>query len=241
MSDLTPSHMLVRVEDLARSVATYEAAGFTVQWGSDPGTAHNALIHFREGPFLELFDPVPADADPDDFHARVPPRVRAWADARGLCDHALEGSTSMETILAGLAADGIETDAAFEVERTGADGVTLRWSLTLPPRLDLPFAMSPYEPAPAIPGSARRHANGLLRLGTIEIESARPLEWAERLATMLSDTTTRVSDGGVMVEAAGFTYRIVSGREHRLASLRFDDGRTLAAVLSGAPDQAGTR
>ena len=236
MSDLFPSHVLVRVGNLARAVATYEAAGFTVQLGSDPNRAHNALIHFREGPFLELFDPVPADADPDEFHARVPPRVGAWVHARGLCDHALEGSASMKTILAGLAADGIETAPAFEAERTGTDGVTLRWSLALPSRLDLPFVMSPYEPAPAIPESDRRHANGLLRLGTLEIESPAPSELAERLAAMLGDSTTRVSDDVVMVEAAGFTYRIVAGREHRLASLRFNDGRTLEAVLQQRKD-----
>jgi len=231
MSDLIPSHVLVRAEDLARSVAEYEAAGFTVQWGSDPEAAHNALIHFRERPFIELFDPLPADADPDEFRARMPPRVGAWVDARGLCDHALEGDRPMEAILEGLAARGIETGPAFRADRTGADGVTLRWSLTLPPRLDLPFVMSPYEPAPAIPEGDRRHANGLLRLASIEIESAQPLELAERLAAMLGDGAPRASDDAVMVEAAGFTYRIVAGREHRLASLRFNDGRTLEDVL----------
>ena len=236
MSDLIPSHVLVHVGNLARAVATYEAAGFTVRLGSDPQVAHNALIHFREGPFLELFDPVPAGADPDEFHARVPPRVGAWVHARGLCDHALEGSTSMKTILAGLAADRIETAPAFEAERTGADGVTLRWSLALPSRLDLPFVMSPYEPAPTIPESDRRHANGLLRLRTLEIESPGPSELAERLAAMLGDSTTRVSDDVVIVEAAGFTYRIVAGREHRLAALRFEDGRTLEAVLPQRKD-----
>ncbi|MYB42107.1 MAG: VOC family protein [Chloroflexi bacterium] len=232
MSDLIPSHVLVRTEDLARSVAEYEAAGFTVQWGSDPEVAHNALIHFREGPFIELFDPVPADADPAEFRARMPPRVGAWVDARGLCEHALEGDTSMEAILERLAARGIETGPAFGAERTGTDGVTLRWSLTLPSRLDLPFVMSPYKPAPAIPESARRHANGLLRLASLEIESAQPWELAERLAAMLGSGTPRASDDVVMVEAAGFTYRIVAGREHRLASLRFNDGRTLEDVLA---------
>ncbi|MYA18720.1 MAG: VOC family protein [Chloroflexi bacterium] len=232
MSDLTPSHVLVRVEDLARSVAEYEAAGFTVQWGSDPETAHNALIHFREGPFIELFDPVPGDADPDEFRAQMPPRVGAWLDARGLCEHALEGDRPMQAILEGLAARGIETGPAFGAERTGADGVTLRWSLTLPPRLDLPFVMSPYEPAPAIPEGDLRHANGLLRIASLEIESAQPLELAERLAAMLGGGTPRAADGVVMVEVAGFTYRIVAGREHRVASLRFNDGRTLEDVLA---------
>lgn len=232
MSDLIPSHVLVRAEDLARSVAEYEAAGFTVQWGSDLGTAHNALIHFREGPFIELFDPVPAGADPDEFRARMPPRVAAWVDARGLCEHALEGDRPMEAILEGLAARGIETGPAFGAERTGADGVTLRWSLTLPPRLDLPFVMSPYEPAPAIPEGDRRHANGLLRLASLELESPQPVELAERLAAMLGGGTPRASDDAVTVEAAGFSYRIVAGREHRVASLRFNDGRTLEDVLA---------
>lgn len=233
MSDLMPSHVLVRVEDLARSVADYEAAGFTVQWGSEPEAAHNALIHFRAGPFLELFDPVPADADPDEFRARMPPRVAAWVDARGVCDHALEGDASMETILEGLAARGIETGSAFEAERTDADGVTRRWFLTLPPRLDLPFVMSPYEPAPVISEADRRHANGLLCLASLEIESAQPLELAERLAAMLGDGAPRAADDAVMVETAWFTYRVVAGPEHRVASLRFDDGRTLDDVLSG--------
>ena len=232
MSELTPSHVLVRVEGLARSVAAYEAAGFTVQWGSDPRAAHNALIHFREGPFIELFDPVPADADPDEFRARMPPRVGAWVDARGLCDHALEGDTAMEAILERLAARGIETNPAFEAERTGADGVTLRWSLTLPPRLDLPFVMSPYEPAPAIPEGDRRHSNGLRRLASLEIESAQPFELAERLTAMLGHATLRTLDDAVTVETAGFTYRIVAGPEHRVASLRFNDGRTLEDVLA---------
>lgn len=232
MSDLIPSHILVRVADLAQSVEEYEAAGFTVQWGSDPEAAHNALIHFREGPFLELFDPVPADMDPETFRAQMPPRVSQWLDARGVCEHALEGDTSMEAIVAGLAARGVETSPAFEAERAGADGVTLRWSLTMPPRLDLPFVMSPYEPAPVIPEGGRQHENGLLGVATLDMTSAQPLELAERLAAMLGAAKQLVSDDVVTVEAAGFTYRIIAGPEYRLTSLRFNDDRTLEEVLS---------
>src|SRR5262249_54346468 len=48
------SHVLCTVDDIARAVADYTELGFTVEWGSDPRQAHNALIWFAEGPFIEL-------------------------------------------------------------------------------------------------------------------------------------------------------------------------------------------
>jgi hypothetical protein len=45
-SGIVPSHYLIRVHDLAAAVADYQQAGFTVTRGSNPATAHNALIYF---------------------------------------------------------------------------------------------------------------------------------------------------------------------------------------------------
>lgn len=233
MSELLPSHVLVRVPQLSEAVARYEAAGFTVRWGSSPARAHNALIHFEEGPFLELFDPIPVGADPRVVREAVPPRVRGWIDANGLCEHALEGTESIEEIVAAMVSRGVELDPQIlPAERTGPDGVTLRWSLTTPSRLELPFVMSPYEPAPATTEADETHSNGVRCIVALEVETPDPKELGGQLAAMLGGDARVDGRDPVVVESHGFTYRLTAGQEHRLVSLHFDDGRTLAEVLA---------
>ena len=48
------SHILCKVNNISNLFRDYEALGFSVEWGSAPERAHNALLWFKEGPFIEF-------------------------------------------------------------------------------------------------------------------------------------------------------------------------------------------
>jgi hypothetical protein len=54
---LVMDHVIILVDDLERASADFEALGFTVTPGGEhgEGLTHNALIHFADGTFFELF------------------------------------------------------------------------------------------------------------------------------------------------------------------------------------------
>src|SRR5205085_5346420 len=83
------SHVLCTVDDLGQAVQDFTDLGFTVEWGSDPRRAHNALIWFPEGPFIELAHfPESIDTPAD---AALGERLARWAaPGEGWRDLALE-------------------------------------------------------------------------------------------------------------------------------------------------------
>ncbi|MEM8903655.1 MAG: VOC family protein [Actinomycetota bacterium] len=201
MSTLRLSHILHKVTDLHGAVADAEAAGFTVHWGSDPGHAHNALVWFETGPFLELYAAPPFDeAKASLFESAAGPgsviRSRRWgAVDDGWCDYAVEtDEPDLSAVVARCREAGIALGPAFHPSRTLPGGDTVTWDLAFPDDADLPFVMSAYS-SPQRP-SAVRHDNGATEITSITVTHPDPDRHREELARYVGSSTL----DGVIVE-----------------------------------------
>lgn len=183
-------HLVVVVSDLARAIASFEAAGFSVTPGGrhDTPPTHNALIPFEHGGYLELLafrGPSEADgaraaweggpARLSAIERRFLPRLLR---GEGVADVALHGSD-----LRGLAAPGagIRWSERVPMSRRRADGVRIEWELMFPDRDDLPFLIEDQTPrslrVPSDP-DASRHPNAALGIASVTFQTPRPAESA---------------------------------------------------------------
>lgn len=207
------SHVLIGVNDLPAAVADCERMGFRCVWGSAPERAHNALIYFEDGPFLELVKPAtitgPAWLAMTAMLGRpTARRIRRWAEAsKGLVEYALETD---DADVSGVRADarvaGAPLGRSFGTTRTRPDGVRLAWQMTAPAALDLPFVMSAYTPPDTQAPEVRHHANGARRVAGMQLAHPDPDGLRSRLATLLGDDPAAQ---GITVEK-GPAYAITS-------------------------------
>ncbi|MEM8618843.1 MAG: VOC family protein [Actinomycetota bacterium] len=201
MSTLVLSHILHRVGDLPRAVAEAETAGFQVEWGSDPEVAHNALVWFARGAFLELYHAPPFDESTASLVEEVAGsgavlRSRRWgAMADGWCDYAVEtADADLGAVAARCAADDIALGPAFNPSRALPGGGRVSWHLAFPDDGDLPFVMSAYAP-PQRPGAVA-HANGATEITSITVAHPRPDEYRRHLARYVGTSSL----DGVIIE-----------------------------------------
>ncbi|MEM8924123.1 MAG: VOC family protein [Actinomycetota bacterium] len=201
MSALRLSHILHRVADLHGAVAEAEAAGWTVHWGSDPDQAHNALVWFEAGPFLEFYAPRAFDeALAARFEAVAGPgsilRGRKWAGMDdGWADFAVEtDDADLGAVVARCAEAEVSIGPAFRPSRTLPGGGTVHWDLSFPDDGDLPFVMSAYAP-PQRP-SAVTHANGATAITSMTVAHPDPDEYRRTLVRYAGTPTL----AGVVVE-----------------------------------------
>ncbi|MEM7287341.1 MAG: VOC family protein [Actinomycetota bacterium] len=232
VSDRIPSHFLVRVESLHDAVADFEAAGFNVVWGQRPEDAHNALIHFHEGPFLELFEPLPHGWQGPVFKVlakvgsatRHPmlSRIERWIGARGLCEWAIETNLPIEEVLPAIEATGTEMGKPRPIKRRPPEGPVLEWSIATPADLELPFIMDPYRPAPQIPEEAAEHENRIARLVGLDLVHPDPPHHAGDLQRYLGHGELSSDPDGVSARltVGAFDISIAPGPEYRIAGLR---------------------
>ena len=220
-----PSHYLIRVDDLHAAVADYRAAGFTVTWGGAPETAHNALIYFNGGGFLELFTmpdkgfrgaamktlvAIGAGIGYAPFR-----RVSGWLNARGFCDFALETPEPLGSTLELAKARGVRVSGLREASRAQQDGVVTRWELSACLDETLPFMMGPYTPPPDITAAARTHANGIDRLLGLVIRTPEVDGYRRTLAALLG---LREDSAGPLV-SDGFQFVVEPGDVFALAGV----------------------
>ncbi|MCG7409835.1 VOC family protein [Paenibacillus sp. ACRRX] len=161
------SHILCKVDNISQVVRDYEALGFTMQWGSAPNRANNALLWFEQGPFIEFFQipkPLTYFIRPLGlFYGQVAGRRWSyWAKAAsGWCDLALEPEEQdMEHTQGGAVDDGrdltvikeaidlagVATSRVIHGRRTRPDGQKVKYSLFATEPLGLPFVVSTYDP-----------------------------------------------------------------------------------------------
>ncbi|MEM9563311.1 MAG: VOC family protein [Actinomycetota bacterium] len=225
MSTLRLSHVLHRVTDLHRAVDEAEAAGFVVHWGSDPDRAHNALVWFETGPFLEFFAPPRFDeASVEQFEAVAGPgailRARRWAGVDdGWCDYAVEtDAPDLDAVVARCQASEVDLGPAFEPSRTLPGGDTVTWHLSFPHDGDLPFVMSAYSTRQR--PQTISHPNGATEVTSITIAHPDPDSHRRRLARYAGLPTLPdvvVEQGGgpgaaiTSVSAAGLTQPVPFG------------------------------
>lgn len=161
------SHILCKVNNISDVVRDYEAEGFSIQWGSAPERAHNALLWFEKGPFIEFFQ------IPKPLTLLIPPlgwiygraarkRWTYWSkSSAGWCDVAMEPEERISEAGHGSGADrireleavrstvnkaGISTSRLIHGRRTRPDGWKVKYSLFAPEPIGLPFVVSTYDP-----------------------------------------------------------------------------------------------
>ena len=173
---LKPSHISFRVNCIQDAYKTFSECGFTVQWGSNPQKAHNAIIWFDEGPFIELFQ-FPRIFRPIHYVLRwtkgkgAGDRWRSWSDAKeGWCDLALEPiekslQYNLKAIRSKLIAQNIECSKIVHGKRVRPDGQSVRYQVLAPLPNTLPFIVSAYDP-PQRPQKTK-HKNGAIRISQI--------------------------------------------------------------------------
>ncbi|UHA73196.1 VOC family protein [Paenibacillus sp. 481] len=170
------SHIICKVDDITTVVRDYEALGFTMQWGSAPQRAHNALLWFEHGPFIEFFQ-IPTSLSLLSFplgliYGRAAgQRFKYWSKCtEGWCDVALEpervssiemlngehpngehpnaeyNRKELEDIQLAVRQLGMPTSRIINGKRTRPDGNLVRYSLFAPKETELPFIVSHYDP-----------------------------------------------------------------------------------------------
>ncbi|MFI9362717.1 VOC family protein [Kitasatospora sp. NPDC053057] len=162
---LRTSHILCKVDDVRAAVRDFTELGFTMEFGSDPARAHNALLWFAEGPFIEFFQL------PSAFRLLRWPlstvhglgageRLARWArPGEGWRDLALEtDELDLTGTRTALRAANLAVSRVMKGRRTRPDGETVRYQFLAPRPARLPFVVSAYDP-PQRP-SRITHPNG---------------------------------------------------------------------------------
>ncbi|MDW3648536.1 MAG: VOC family protein [Bacteroidia bacterium] len=177
-------HIVLGVKNLSEAVAEFEAQGFTLSEGGQHqgGFSHNALIHFEDGSFLELFA----------FRSSLKVALLRLADRLGLlekmkarekmghmprfmkCLHGEEGIMDFAMLVHDI--DKYKDRVSYEdigpaipFSRIRPDGSEISWKLAFPTELKLPFLMSPYQPPQEVPEDKRKHSNGALGIRQLDI------------------------------------------------------------------------
>ncbi|MBW8728388.1 MAG: VOC family protein [Inquilinus limosus] len=162
---LSLDHIVIAVRDLERTVADYQALGFTVVPGGEHthGASHNALIVFADGAYIELI-----------AFRRPNPEFRWWRvldqAGDGLVDFALLPGDIVADVAAAKAR-GLALEGPTDGGRLRPDGERLEWRTARAATSDLPFLCGDITPRRLrVPeGDVRRHANGALGVAGIEI------------------------------------------------------------------------
>ncbi|WP_037807425.1 VOC family protein [Streptomyces sp. NRRL S-1448] len=236
---LSCSHVLCKVDDIRATVEDYRELGFTVEWGSAPERAHNALLWFEQGPFIEFFQLPPA------FRLLKWPmslingvaagdRLARWArPGEGWRDLALEtDTTELRGVHRALRAGGSAVSRVMKGRRTRPDGnrVHYRFLATRPARL--PFVVSAYDP-PQRPSEVR-HPNGATHISVVRLGIADHDRAAfDALAGHLTEA------GPLLIEQAPHTG--VLGVELAGAGDHLDPGRLHGATFVTAPAERSGR
>ncbi|WP_010694379.1 VOC family protein [Saccharopolyspora spinosa] len=205
--------MLCRIENVQKTVGELAELGFSVAWGSAPDTAHNALVWFEEGPFLEFFTfpsalrllrwPVAAR-----FGRGMGDRFARWARADGgWRDVALEtDDLDLTATRDRLVGSGLGVSRIFRNGRTRPDGQRVDYQFMSPRPAVLPFVVSSYDP-PQRPAKIT-HPNGATAVWAVHY-GIRPEHRADYDRLIGEDPWLRpraaTTTGVLEVELAGLT------------------------------------
>lgn len=227
---LVMDHAVILVRDLESASMDFRALGFTVTPGGEhgEGLTHNALVHFADGTFFELFAYAHGwrtSVLRGLFRARVLGFL-ARSRRRGALFRFIELSDMPEGLVDFcLLAESVEaasraaeqaklpTPDPLSSSRVRPDGQEVRWDILSLPAAGMPFLRSPYVPAIACDPAAVRHENGALGIARLEIESRDPAALTQQYAQLLQttplegmqeqDQATAFGIGSAVLEIAG--------------------------------------
>lgn len=216
------SHILCKVDDIHTLVRDYQDLGFTVEWGSAPERAHNALIWFEEGPFLEFFELAATSTLLRwplglAFGAAAADRLVSWArPGQGWRDLAVEtDTTSLTATRAELRNAGVATSRVIKGKRTRPDGRVVRYEFLATRPADLPFVVSAYDPPQRPPRVAHPNgARGVRRVHMGVASSMRPAFDALVANDPYLAVVPAATTGPLSVELAGLTDDLDESKLH---------------------------
>ena len=176
-------HAVIVVPELEQAISNFEALGFNVQRGGSSKPAHNALIYFSDGTYIELITLVsrPARlvfrflyvAGILGLAARRTPTIRSrfilwFGGPTGLRDWCVRCS-SLDNTIEHLRARGIETFDGKYFSRKKPDGEVAKWRLAGPANKQLPFLIEDISPTQIrVPyENNSNHANGATGIAAV--------------------------------------------------------------------------
>ncbi|MFJ7243056.1 VOC family protein [Kitasatospora sp. NPDC098652] len=219
---LRASHILCKVDDVRTVVADYTALGFTVEYGSDPARAHNALLWFDAGPFIEFFQLPPAAAAlrwplSAVYGRAAGRRLARWArPGEGWRDLALEtDERDLTGVRTALRSARLPVSRVMRGRRTRPDGAVVRYQFLAPRPAGLPFVVSAYDP-PQRPARTA-HPNGARGVARVRLGVAaadRPRYDALIGADPWLAVEPAPRTGVIAVELAGLERELDQGKLH---------------------------
>lgn len=180
-------HVVILVKNLDKGISQYQKEGFKVSKGGkhNNGITENALIHFKNGTFLEilavrkrwkarwtklLFQSGYLNPNSQSLDAGFQQRFvgRALLCPEGIIDFCLL-ATAGEQDFGEIQKRNIKTTNLTQMQRLKPDGQLLTWKIFAPFSPYLPFVMTPYEPPFSPPVANLEHENGITGIGKFSI------------------------------------------------------------------------
>ncbi len=226
---LVMDHVIILVDDLERATTDFRTLGFTVTPGGEhgEGLSHNALIHFADGTFFELFAYKRGwrssvlrglyRAGALGFLARSRRRgallrfIELSDMPERLVDFCLLAD-SLETATDATAQANLPTPDPLSSSRMRPDGQEVSWDIISILTPGMPFLRSPYAPPIAPDPDATRHDNGARGIARLQIESSDPATLTRLYAQLLGTaplTGTQEHDGTTVFHVGSAVLEII--------------------------------
>lgn len=174
-------HILIRVEDLEKSVNAFRRAGFRVYFGSKPAESYNAMIYFQDNSFIELVDTTKfpllltflAKTKIINLFGAFYKRIGMYALSKDtILDYAVY-SRDIEKHYNKIRAKASKLHCLKRVDSLGR---ALKWKLFVLKTRCLPFVMSDYCPCKYPEYNACHHKNNTLGIDQICIGTTMNLQ-----------------------------------------------------------------
>jgi len=214
-TNITLDHMVIVVSDLDEAIKNFNSLGFLVERGGVNGTAHNALIFFRDGTYIELISTISprtraffrllCSTGIMSLLGRIRPSITqrffSWfSQPPGLRDWCFRTS-SLDNTISHLRANGIEALDAKQYSRTRPDGEVATWRLAGTLSRNLPFFIEDETPTEVrVPfKDACQHPNGVNGISAVVLrrdQGVKALQALKRcfLSESAGDEEYRIGD-----------------------------------------------
>jgi hypothetical protein len=180
-------HVVILVKDLDQGMRQYQKEGFKVSKGGKHGNGitENALIHFKNGTFIELlalqkrwkaffikllfqigYFKIHSQSPHSGFQRRFVGRALFFP--KGIIDFCLL-ATAGEQDFWEIQKRKVSTTHLTPMQRLRPDGQLLTWKIFAPFSPYLPFVMTPYEPPFSPIPSNLEHENGIKGIEKLSI------------------------------------------------------------------------
>ncbi len=183
MSLYAIGHILIKTNRLKQTVSSYESLGFTITYRVLPEKSHNAMIYFRDGSFLELFNPKPLQVS-DKFILGLlklfrpinPAMIKRYmhyiTSKEGITDYALDSVpvAEAEANLISIKQMGVQVSKKIKLSKKLPDGRKQTWWIAMFEECTMPFFMSAYDPPITCQEHEYAHRNGVVGIDCLVID-----------------------------------------------------------------------